>query len=69
MIFRFTLKRLAHDPARRGSAFLQSGANPQVVSEAKDNGRKDNDLRWQYGVPPKGNANFASLQHFIHQLT
>ncbi|MDK7374810.1 class I SAM-dependent DNA methyltransferase [Weeksella virosa] len=27
-----------------------------------------NDARWQYGVPPVGNANFAWLQHFIHHL-
>src|SRR5207302_938254 len=26
------------------------------------------DKRWQYGVPPKGNANFAWVQHFIHHL-
>ena len=25
-------------------------------------------MRWQYGVPPKGNANFAWVQHFIHHL-
>jgi len=29
---------------------------------------KDDDVRWQYGVPPKGNANFAWVQHFIHHL-
>ena len=28
--------------------------------------RKDG--RWQYGVPPTGNANFGWLQHFIHHL-
>ena len=27
-----------------------------------------NDARWQYGVPPVGNANFGWLQHFIHHL-
>lgn len=26
------------------------------------------DLRWQYGTPPNGNANFAWLQHMIHHL-
>ncbi len=26
------------------------------------------DARWQFGVPPVGNANFAWLQHFIHHL-
>jgi type I restriction enzyme M protein len=30
--------------------------------------RKDDDVRWQYGVPPKGNANFAWVQHFIHHM-
>jgi type I restriction enzyme M protein len=30
--------------------------------------RKDDDVRWQYGAPPKGNANFAWVQHFIHHL-
>ena len=77
------------DTALRDSAFLQSEAKPQVVSEAKDNFRKDDDVRWQpsgarstakgspqgerggvhqFGVPPKGNANFASVQHLIHHL-
>ena len=27
-----------------------------------------NDARWQYGVPPTGNANFAWMQHFIYHL-
>ena len=26
------------------------------------------DVRWEYGVPPTGNANFAWVQHFIHHL-
>ena len=26
------------------------------------------DVRWQYGMPPSGNANFAWLQHMIHHL-
>jgi type I restriction enzyme M protein len=30
--------------------------------------RKDDDVRWKYGIPPKGNANFAWVQHFIHHL-
>jgi len=28
-----------------------------------------NDARWQYGVPPVGNANYAWLQHFIWKLS
>lgn len=27
-----------------------------------------NDIRWKYGLPPKGNANYAWIQHFIHHL-
>lgn len=26
------------------------------------------DIRWKYGTPPTGNANFAWVQHFIHHL-
>ena len=27
-----------------------------------------NDGRWQYGVPPTGNANYAWIQHFLYHL-
>ena len=27
-----------------------------------------NDVRWKYGLPPKGNANFAWIQHMIFHL-
>lgn len=27
------------------------------------------DMRWKYGTPPTGNANFAWVQHFIHHLS
>lgn len=30
-------------------------------------GRHD-DGHWQFGVPPKGNSNFAWVQHFIYHL-
>lgn len=30
--------------------------------------RNPDDVRWQYGIPPKGNANFAWVQHFVHHL-
>ena len=30
--------------------------------------RREDDVRWKYGVPPKGNANFAWVQHFMHHL-
>src|SRR5438034_11340913 len=30
--------------------------------------RKDDDPRWQFGLPPRGNPNFGWLQHFIHHF-
>lgn len=27
------------------------------------------DARWQYGIPPTGNANFAWMQHFLYHLS
>ena len=41
-------------------------ANPPFNDS--DRHRADDDVRWQFGVPPKGNANFAWIQHFIHHL-
>ena len=26
------------------------------------------DVRWKFGTPPKGNANYAWVQHFVHHL-
>jgi len=28
-----------------------------------------NDSRWKYGVPPRGNANYAWIQHFLYHLS
>lgn len=33
-----------------------------------DGFRKDDYVRWSHGLPPKGEANFTSVQHFIKQL-
>ena len=41
-------------------------ANPPFNDS--DWNRRDDDVRWQFGVPPHGNANFAWVQHFIHHL-
>lgn len=29
----------------------------------------ENDVRWKYGTPPQGNANFAWMQHMLHHLS
>ena len=39
--------------------FNDSDWNGQLLQE---------DVRWKFGVPPKSNANFAWVQHFIHHL-
>ena len=44
-------------------------ANPPFNDSDWGGERLKDDARWKYGVPPKGNANFAWVQHFIHHLT
>ena len=34
----------------------------------ESNAKLEDDVRWQYGTPPQGNANFAWMQHMIHHL-
>jgi len=41
-------------------------ANPPF--NISDWSRDESDVRWKYGIPPKGNANFAWVQHIIHHL-
>ena len=44
-------------------------ANPPFnISDWKGEQLRD-DKRWQYGLPPVGNANYAWLQHFLHKLS
>ncbi len=43
-------------------------ANPPFNSSDWSGELLREDVRWRYGVPPTGNANFAWVQHFIHHL-
>ena len=43
-------------------------ANPPLNISQWGGERLENDVRWKYGTPPTGNANFAWVQHFIHHL-
>jgi type I restriction enzyme M protein len=43
-------------------------ANPPFNMKEWNAGVKDDDVRWKYGTPPTGNANFAWMQHMIHHL-
>ena len=43
-------------------------ANPPFNDSDWGGDRLRQDRRWDYGVPPVGNANFAWVQHFIYHL-
>ena len=43
-------------------------ANPPFNVSDWGGERLADDKRWRYGVPPKGNANFAWVQHMAHHL-
>ena len=43
-------------------------ANPPFNDSDWNGELLQEDVRWKYGVPPKNNANFAWVQHFIHHL-
>ncbi len=44
-------------------------ANPPFNMSAWGGEALRDDQRWQYGLPPAGNANFAWVQHFIYHLS
>ena len=44
-------------------------ANPPFNVSDWGSERLRDDRRWQYGIPPKGNANYAWIQHILHHLT
>ncbi len=43
-------------------------ANPPFNVSDWGGERLREDKRWQYGIPPTGNANFAWVQHIVHHL-
>ena len=43
-------------------------ANPPFNVSDWGGERLRDDQRWEYGMPPVGNANFAWVQHFLHHL-
>ena len=44
-------------------------ANPPFNMSDWGGDQLRDDARWQYGVPPAGNANYAWIQHFVHHLS
>jgi type I restriction enzyme M protein len=43
-------------------------ANPPFNISDWGGDRLRDDVRWRYGAPPAGNANFAWIQHIVHHL-
>ena len=54
-----------HHPDLKADFIL---ANPPFNISDWGGERLQDDQRWQYGAPPKGNANFAWVQHIVHHL-
>ncbi len=44
-------------------------ANPPFNLSDWGADKLQDDVRWKFGIPPAGNANFAWLQHMIHHLS
>jgi type I restriction enzyme M protein len=43
-------------------------ANPPFNQKKWGAAQVADDVRWKYGAPPDGNANYAWIQHFVHHL-
>jgi len=43
-------------------------ANPPFNYHPWNQEKLTDDIRWKYGLPPAGNANYAWIQHMIHHL-
>ncbi len=43
-------------------------ANPPFNLSNWGQDKLQEDIRWKYGIPPAGNANYAWIQHMIHHL-
>lgn len=44
-------------------------ANPPFNLKEWGAGKLADDIRWKFGTPPAGNANFAWMQHMIHHMS
>ena len=57
-----------HEDLHKGLMAKYVLANPPFNDSDWGGEKLRSDARWQFGVPPVGNANFAWLQHIIHHL-
>lgn len=57
------------DDCHKNERFDYILANPPFNMKDWGGDKLKDDPRWDYGIPPEGNANFAWLQHMIHHLS
>ena len=57
------------DDKHKNTKFDFIMANPPFNLSDWGAARLADDVRWKYGVPPEGNANYAWIQHMIHHLS
>lgn len=58
-----------HDDLHRNLKADYILANPPFNISDWGGSRLTDDVRWEYGTPPEGNANYAWLQHMVHHLS
>ncbi len=56
------------DDQHKGERFDYVLANPPFNVKVWGYDKLLDDPRWEWGIPPKGNANYAFLSHMIHKL-
>jgi type I restriction enzyme M protein len=66
--------KIAHGESFHGDAHKDLKAdyviaNPPFNDSDWGGQRLRDDVRWKYGAPPVGNANFGWVQHFLHHLS
>lgn len=57
-----------HNDLHKNQKFDFILANPPFNLSNWGQDKLQEDVRWKYGTPPAGNANFAWIQHMIHHL-
>lgn len=57
-----------HNDLHKGLKADYIMANPPFNIKSWGGERLKDDMRWQYGIPPEGNANYAWIQHMVSKL-
>ncbi|PIJ96757.1 class I SAM-dependent DNA methyltransferase [Lysinibacillus sphaericus] len=57
-----------HNDLHKGLKADYIMANPPFNIKKWGGDKLKDDMRWQYGIPPEGNANYAWIQHMVSKL-